>query len=420
MKNIFYTSFLLILILFSNDLFSKEIICNLRGNVIGENSKYLILISQGKDPRHNGVKIPIIDGHFEHELKTAFVEQYTLVFEDELERGAFRSINFFAENGTVEFLLHSSEQFDKNTIKGGLLTNQKIAYEKERKNNFEAKAKEFTLEMNSLFKSNNYFSEAVNALNEKFKGLENGEELNKLYRMRDELLETEKGYTPRAWFVKNKLDSIQKTAFDWQNKYIKKNQDIFSYSLLVETIQNYKQHEKNINLEVISSLFLTYSKKYPSHPYTKQTEEILNGIKAIKVGGQFIDFSAPTIEGKSVKVSEVIAGKVAIIDLWGSWCGPCRVTSKSYIPVYEKYKDKGFLIVGVAGEFKNTDAFKIALTKDKYPWLNLIELDNKNGIWNKYNISNSGGSSFLIDSKGVILAINPDAEQLEKIIEKLL
>ncbi|KFC57588.1 hypothetical protein FEM08_36350 [Flavobacterium gilvum] len=96
------------------------------------------------------------------------------------------------------------------------------------------------------------------------------------------------------------------------------------------------------------------------------------------------------------------------------------MTSKSYIPVYEKYKDKGFVIVGVAGEFKNTDAYKIAIAKDKYPWLNLIELDNKNGIWNKYNISNSGGSTFLIDSKGKILAIHPDAEQLEKILKELL
>src|SRR6478609_6575453 len=284
MKNIFYTSFLLILILFSNDLFSKEIICKLRGNVIGENSKHLVLVSQGKDPRHNSVKIPIIDGHFEYELKTPFVEQYSLIFEDELEKGAFRPINFFAENGTVEFSLYPSGEFDKNTIKGGMLTNQKIAFEKERKNNFEAKAKESSLEMSSLFKSNNYFSEAVNALNEKTKGLENEEERNKLYRMRDELLETEKGYTPKAWILKSKLDSIQKIAFDWQNKYIKKNQDIFSYSLLVETIQKYNQYKKYIDLEVISSLFLTYSKKYPSHPYTKQTEEILNGIKAIKVG----------------------------------------------------------------------------------------------------------------------------------------
>ena len=295
-----------------------------------------------------------------------------------------------------------------------------IAFENEQKNIFASKSEPFSKELDSLWSSKNYFSEAVKELNEKMKGLENKEELNKCYRIRDELLKTEKGYAPKAWILINKLDSIQKIVFDWQNEYIKKNQDMFSYCLLLETVTNYRQNTKSVDLDVISGLFFTYSKKYPSHPYTKQTREILNGIKTVKVGGQFIDFSATTIDGKSVKISELVEGKVAIIDLWASWCGPCRVTSKSYIPIYEKYKNKGFIIVGVAGEFKNTDAFKIAMEKDKYPWLNLIELDNKNGIWNKYNIPNSGGSTYLIDSKGVILAIHPDAEQLENILEELL
>lgn len=156
------------------------------------------------------------------------------------------------------------------------------------------------------------------------------------------------------------------------------------------------------------------------HPYTKQIEEILEGIKTIKVGGLFIDFSAPTIEGETIRASDLIAGKVALIDLWASWCGPCRVNSKSYISVYDRYKSKGFIVLGVANEFKNTNAFKKAIEKDKYPWLNLIELDNKNRIWDIYNISNSGGSSYLVDSKGVILAINPDAKQLEKMLGELL
>lgn len=134
----------------------------------------------------------------------------------------------------------------------------------------------------------------------------------------------------------------------------------------------------------------------------------------------FVDFSAPTIEGTIVTASDIVTGKVALLDMWASWCGPCRVTSKSYIPIYEKYKDKGFVILGVANEFKNTNAFEKAIEKDRYPWLNLIEMDNKNRIWNKYNISNSGGSTFLVNSKGVIVAVNPDAEALDKLLEELL
>jgi thiol-disulfide isomerase/thioredoxin len=182
----------------------------------------------------------------------------------------------------------------------------------------------------------------------------------------------------------------------------------------------YKQDKKNIDLAVMSNLVEVYSKKFPLHPYTKQINDILEGIKMVKVGGMFIDFSAPTIDGKVITASNIVSGKVALIDLWASWCGPCRVTSKSYIPIYEKYKEKGFVILGVANEFKNTNAFKKAIEKDKYPWLNLIELENKNRIWDKYNVSNSGGSTFLVDSKGVIVAIHPDAEELDKILGGLL
>jgi thiol-disulfide isomerase/thioredoxin len=430
MKNIFCIMFLLIVSLISNNLFSQDINkshllidpvkCKLRGTVIGGNSKYLMLVNERDDPSHSGTKIPIIDGHFEYELQSSFSEKYTLILGEELENGAFRPITFFAENGEVEFNLHSAQEFDKNKILGGKLTDKMLAFEKEQKKFFEPIVKPFSEEIDLLWDSNKYFSEEVTAIQEKIKNLEHGDELSKLYGIKGKLLETEKGYTSRAWFLNNKMDSIQKLKYTWEAKYIASNQDIFSYSLLLNEIRWYKQNKKNVDLNVITNLFAIYSKKYPLHPYTKQIEDILEGIKIVKVGGMFVDFSAPTIDGETIRVSDIVVGKVAIIDLWASWCGPCRVTSKSYIPIYEKYKDKGLVIVGVANEFKNTSAFKKAIEKDKYPWLNLIELDNKNRIWDKYNISNSGGSSFLIDSKGVILAINPNAEQLEKFLGELL
>jgi hypothetical protein len=52
--------------------------------------------------------------------------------------------------------------------------------------------------------------------------------------------------------------------------------------------------------------------------------------------------------------------------------------------------------------------------------LNLIELDNRNRIWSKYNISGSGGSTFLVDKNGLIIAIHPDAEELDKLLQEIL
>lgn len=137
------------------------------------------------------------------------------------------------------------------------------------------------------------------------------------------------------------------------------------------------------------------------------------------MGGRYIDFTAPDFNGKSIKLSEQIQGKVALIDLWASWCGPCRRKAKSMIPVYEAYKNKGFTIVGVAREENLSDGVNAA-KMDKYSWLNLIELNDKEKIWAKYGVDNSGGSTLLVDKNGIILAIDPTDKEVTAILDKLL
>ena len=146
---------------------------------------------------------------------------------------------------------------------------------------------------------------------------------------------------------------------------------------------------------------------------------IIKSYSAVKVGGSFIDFTAPDFSGNPVRLSEQIKGKVALIELWASWCGPCRRSARSMIPVYEAYKDKGFTVVGIARE-RELSAGINAAKRDKYPWLNLIELEDAGKIWEKYGLGNSGGGSFLVDKDGTILAISPGAEEVKKTLDRLL
>jgi alkyl hydroperoxide reductase subunit AhpC len=90
------------------------------------------------------------------------------------------------------------------------------------------------------------------------------------------------------------------------------------------------------------------------------------------------------------------------------------------VPLYNEYKDKGFTIVGVAGEFENTDRLVKFLEDEKLPWLNLVELDRKNNIWQKYGVGNAGGRIFLINKNGEILAIEPTAEEVRRELETRL
>lgn len=224
--------------------------------------------------------------------------------------------------------------------------------------------------------------------------------------------------SPEAQVLEIMLKEKYYQARIWELNYLREHVSIVSYSLLVKRTHQAVSYFKE-DIPLCRDLYYSiYEKKYPNHPYTVQMENKLKGL-LVKVGGSYVDFTAPDFNGKPVRLSEQINGKVALIDLWASWCLPCRRASKSMIPVYEAFKDKGFTIVGVARE--NELAIGIsAAKKDKYPWLNLIELKDKGRIWEKYNIQQSAGGTFLVDKNGIILAINPTDEEVKTILDKLL
>ena len=68
-------------------------------------------------------------------------------------------------------------------------------------------------------------------------------------------------------------------------------------------------------------------------------------------------------------------------------------------------------MVGVARE-RSIAAAEAAIQLDKYPWENLVELNDVEQIWVKYGIGNAGGSEFLIDEKGIVVAVNPSIEEV--------
>lgn len=58
------------------------------------------------------------------------------------------------------------------------------------------------------------------------------------------------------------------------------------------------------------------------------------------------DLSGRTIDGKTLDVADY-KGKVVVLNVWGSWCGPCREEAKYFSKVSKAYADKGVQFVGI-------------------------------------------------------------------------
>ena len=221
-----------------------------------------------------------------------------------------------------------------------------------------------------------------------------------------------------------KYRELQRQEIGWKqysfmHKFCEGQWDELYLFLVVEELQRRQTYQSELD-EELERAYHVLAEKFVFSDYTRLGRMLVDGFHNIRPGGHYVDFEAPDLEGCKVKPSDVIKGKVAIIDLWASWCMPCRAKAKAMIPLYEKYKDRGFKIVGVAREFKNTDRMKQAIKQDGYPWLQLVELDDSYQIWTRYMLGNAGGGVFVVDRDGKILAVNPKPGEVQKILEQKL
>jgi thiol-disulfide isomerase/thioredoxin len=72
-------------------------------------------------------------------------------------------------------------------------------------------------------------------------------------------------------------------------------------------------------------------------------------------------------QGRAIQMSRY-AGKVRLFDIWASWCGPCRMGIPHLNRLYDRYRDRGLVVIGVSVDERPADveAF-VRVTPIKYP-----------------------------------------------------
>jgi peroxiredoxin len=62
-----------------------------------------------------------------------------------------------------------------------------------------------------------------------------------------------------------------------------------------------------------------------------------------------LDFTVKDMNGAKVRLADY-KGKVLLINFWATWCAPCKAELPAFVELYDRYKDKGLVILGVSGD----------------------------------------------------------------------
>lgn len=127
-----------------------------------------------------------------------------------------------------------------------------------------------------------------------------------------------------------------------------------------------------------------------------------HGFKLVTFARPFTppDFSLMDLSGKRAELAE-FRGQYVLLNFWATWCPPCVEEMPSMDVLYQRYRHRGFVVVGISSDEEGAPVVRGFIEKlgVSFP----ILLDSEQRVSNAYGAKNLP-ISFLLDRQGNIIA----------------
>ncbi|MBP6023624.1 TlpA family protein disulfide reductase [Ferruginibacter sp.] len=197
--------------------------------------------------------------------------------------------------------------------------------------------------------------------------------------------------------------------------FILENQKTFSALLLLQDLSAAKFIDSS-NFNFAKGLFTNTQKYYQSSDvFDKVKYNFFELPLRYKVGDTITKIAFETKYLKNTFKKIKANSKFILIDFWATWCAPCLAEMPYLDTIYQKYHSKGFEILSISSDVKQV-VYNNFLKNNNYQWLFYSDYKGQQSKPIKQFRVISYPSNFLLNSKGVIIAINIKAEKLKEFL----